>query len=648
MAVDPSSGVKDLLGLLSQPETRNLAFLQQVWRARNIQIWSSSPDVFKVFGQSILRVGEPLFAYDVLAEGTTCFPDDIQLRQLLALALARSGAAQNANAVLLSLYNEGHRDEETLGLLARTYKDVGYQSEDRLKAILCFEQAYSFYSAAYRSTGGYWSGINAATVALILGRHDSAEALAREVIAECHRRLRESGQEPKDRYWILSTLGEASLLLRQWDEAENWYTQAIEFGAGDWGSLQSTARNARLLLRHLGEAGRGIERLFELPVVVVFSGHMIDRPDREVPRFPAQVEMSVREAIRHRLKKLNAGFGYASAACGADILFHEVLCELKAESHVFLPCSPQVFVRESVDIGSGADWVRRFEQVIARAAETQEASTQSRSADGVLYEFANLMLHGLAAVRAQQLETRLVAMAVWDGSAGDGIGGTAAAVGRWRKAGLDAEVIDPKSFVDAYRIREVPESRTDVSSSGPEFSRFIPEVRALLFADVEGFSKLSDDELPNFVEHFLGLVARVIADSNNKPLLRNTWGDGLYLVFAAVAEAGQFALDLMDRVHSTKWTDKGLPPVNVRVALHAGPVYRCEDPVTERPNYIGVNVSRAARIEPITPAGYVYASQPFAALAAADGVREFRCNYVGQTPMAKNYGTFPTYVVLRA
>ena len=37
MAVDPSSGVKDLLGLLSQPETRKLAFLQQVWRAQTFR-----------------------------------------------------------------------------------------------------------------------------------------------------------------------------------------------------------------------------------------------------------------------------------------------------------------------------------------------------------------------------------------------------------------------------------------------------------------------------------------------------------------------------------------------------------------------------------------------------------------------------------
>src|SRR5258708_23832451 len=87
--------------------------------------------------------------------------------------------------------------------------------------------------------------------------------------------------------------------------------------------------------------------------------------------------------------------------------------------------------------------------------------------------------------------------------------------------------------------------------------------------------------------------------------------------------------------------------ISHRVGEHTGPVYLCTDPVTQRLNYIGAHVSRAARIEAITPVGQVYASQPFAALAAAQGVEEFSCTYVGQTSMAKKFGSFPTYVVVR-
>jgi class 3 adenylate cyclase len=366
---------------------------------------------------------------------------------------------------------------------------------------------------------------------------------------------------------------------------------------------------------------------------------------------PCQLEQAVKDAIRQRLKELNAGFGYASASCGSDILFHEVIQEMKGESHVVLPFEKGLFIQESVDVIPGANWAERCQSVIARAVEVHEASKQSRKCSAVLYEFANQMLHGLAAVRAEQLETKLVPLAVWNGERGDGMGGTAATVEGWQKLGLNVELID---LAEILR-RELPDlvqrasSAPEVVSRPPEEQspELATEIRALLFADVEGFSKLNDEEIPRFVHHFLGLVGKLLGESARKPLMRNTWGDGLYFVFSNVRDDGQFALDLRDLVRSTDWADKGLPNLNLRIGLHAGPVYSCTDPVTLRTNYIGPHVSWAARIEPITPTGQVYASHAFAALAAVEGVREFRCNYVGQTPMAKQYGTFPTYVVLR-
>jgi hypothetical protein len=73
--------------------------------------------------ESLLNRGEPLAAYDTLAAGLRRFPADVRLRQLQALALARTGAGRLAVEVLEGLVHEGHADEETLGMLARTYKD---------------------------------------------------------------------------------------------------------------------------------------------------------------------------------------------------------------------------------------------------------------------------------------------------------------------------------------------------------------------------------------------------------------------------------------------------------------------------------------------------------------------------------------------
>jgi hypothetical protein len=96
------------------------------------------------------------------------------------------------------------------------------------------------------------------------------------------------------------------------------------------------------------------------------------------------------------------------------------------------------------------------------------------------------------------------------------------------------------------------------------------------------------------------------------------------------------------------WTRYGLPKeLSIRTALHAGPVYLCQDPLTNRPNCIGTNVSHTARLEPSTPVNQVYASFEFAAMTAMLGITEFSCHYVGHKDWAKNYGVYPTYHVRR-
>jgi len=640
-----------VLQLLEQPARYDAAWLQGLWRNHDPDSWSMCPEIYCSLGERLLELGEPLLAYDVTAESIKHRPKDVRTRQLLALALARSGAPGAANTLLEELAREGYRDEETLGLLARTHKDLASEAADVHEAGSHLRQAYDYYAQAFQTTRGYWSGINSATLLVLLGERERAASLAREVTRICREKLRDAGKSAKDRYWLFSTLAEAALVLEKWSEAEEWYGRAVELGRGDWGSLQSTRHNARALMQHLEGDRDGIEQLFRFPSVVAFTGHMIDEPTRQTPRFPPQVEQIVKNEIRRRLTEIRAGFGYASAACGSDILFHEVMLEMKGESHVILPFPSAAFIKSSVEIGAGVDWVGRFWKIHAHAAEVLETSSQGPMGSGVSYEFANLTLHGLASLRAQRLETQLVPMAVWDGKTGDGLGGTAATVQRWRKIGLEVDIIDLRRILSnegPSLDTQVPASEEPISIATREAAAEFPtEIRALLFADAEGFSKLNDEEIPRFVQHFLAMVGKLVADAAHKPLMKNTWGDGLYFVFATVRDAGQFALGLRDAVRSVDWSEKGLPGLNLRIGLHAGPVYCCTDPVTERPNYIGAHVSRAARIEPITPTGQVYASQAFAALAAAEEVKEFRCDYVGQTSLAKRYGTFPTYVVLR-
>jgi class 3 adenylate cyclase len=141
-------------------------------------------------------------------------------------------------------------------------------------------------------------------------------------------------------------------------------------------------------------------------------------------------------------------------------------------------------------------------------------------------------------------------------------------------------------------------------------------------------------------------VARLNESTPHAPEHVETTGDGLYMVFVSVRDAGRYALALGALIERTDWVALGLPEsMNIRIALHCGPVYCGRNPVTGGALYTGPHTSRTARIEPVTPPGQVYASSAFAAVAAAQDVHDLTLHYVGRLPLAKSYGTLGLYHV---
>jgi class 3 adenylate cyclase/tetratricopeptide (TPR) repeat protein len=648
---------KNVDKLLERVASSDLAGLMSIWRARALEEGSGSPAVFRCLGERILGQGEPLLAYDVVTAGLALWPSDVRLRQLQGLALARSGATERANAILEGLQRDSQSDEETRGMLGRTYKDLAANATTRAQRERFLKRAAQTYGEAYKSTGGYWTGINAATMNLLIGKKDRACAIANKVREQC---LKEVQDPSGDSYWQLAALGEAALICRDWAQAEEWYARAAEEGKNRYGDVHSSRRNARLILQYWNKEQGWLDKYLRIPCVIVFAGHMIDRPERSVARFPSDLQAAVADQIQNKIGTLKPGFGFSSAACGSDILFLEAMLDAGAEVSIVLPYNEEEFIRDSVEIGASLEtWRARFDRVLARAARVITASNQHLEIGGVSYEFCNEMLLGLGTIRARQLETTVIPLAVWDGMSGDGPGGTASVIASWRSLGHKPEIIDlPKMQSGKIKLKRTsgpdPAGKSQSAHSKrrtsdgrrPPRSQFASRIVAILFADAVGFSKLSEPEVPCFVQYFLGAIAGLGEKFGERIIAKNTWGDGLYFVFSDVDFAGSFALELADLVATTKWEEKGLRAgLNLRIGLHAGPVYEFDDPITGTRSYSGTHVSRAARIEPITPAGQVYASESFAALAAARRTSSFSCDYVGQTPMAKGYGTLPTYHV---
>jgi class 3 adenylate cyclase len=144
-------------------------------------------------------------------------------------------------------------------------------------------------------------------------------------------------------------------------------------------------------------------------------------------------------------------------------------------------------------------------------------------------------------------------------------------------------------------------------------------------------------------------MLKTIAAAPVKPLDSKTWGDGLYIVFESVENGAEFALRLQASMLAVDWKAAGLSETSqIRIALHAGPVFRGYDPIVKRDGFFGSSVTRTARIEPITAPGMVYASEAFAAVLTASGQRHYTLEYVGRLALAKGYGESRIYRLIRA
>ncbi len=594
------------------------------------------------FVRRALSAGEFLMAYDAACAAVAEFhPDDDWLKQRMALALAQMGSATRAQAILTPLAAKDPPNRETLSILGRTYKDQWCANPANEQ---CLRQSFDCYNRAFEiEPPDFYPGINAATVAFLLGETEKAHGLARRVLEICQ-------AQPED-YWRDATIAETLVILGDLDGAKKAYRTAVGAARDNLHALSSTRKQARVLSRHLQGRADFFDECFPVPKLVIFSGHMIDAPDRRVPRFPPEKEEEIRKLLEKQLEVMNAGIGFASAACGSDILFLEAMLARGGTIHIVLPWPADEFVKTSVDLDGKGTWNKRFEAVLARAASIRVLGQLYMPGSAIGFEYCNLAVNGLARVFARSLDLDITPLAVWDGFVG-GPGGTGSFVRYWRSQRVPVKIVPiatqaPSMLVDSQT------SETDDADPGDEFEIWVrasgrQEIKAIMFADVVGYSKLPETVIPKYVAQFNQRVSRLIAESSSSPINVNTWGDGLFFVFSGAEDAGRFGLDLRDLVVKTDWIDLGLPHnLSIRIAVHAGPVYVNFDPIVRQMTFTGAHVSRAARIEPITHVGEVFASEEFAALAAADQSKGFACDLVGTTALAKSYGLFRIYSLER-
>jgi tetratricopeptide (TPR) repeat protein len=600
------------------------------------------------------RRGELLGAFDLAEHGLAEHPNDVGLKHRAVLALARAGATEEA-ARHFELYGlDGIDDEDVAALRARIAKDFALGSDTPVRTQQAAHAA-ELYHAIFTRTGGYYPLINAATLSLVAGDADAARERATRVL-----NLLDGNDDGS--YYPAATVGEARLLLGDVDGARAALEQAAERHHGDYGALATTRRQLRLICELLG-LNTDVLGVLAGPSVIHFCGHRI-ADEGTSRRFGPELEAAVAQRIADVVRRHPPGYAYGSLASGADILWAEALLDAGSALHVILPFARDEFVERSVT-PSGAGWGERFDRCLEAATSVQFATSDAFLGDDVLFRYCSELAMGLALLRARYLDAEVRQLAVWDGEPAAGAAGTAIDVATWRRRARPTTVIAPDG--DAA-VREATGPAPDGAdgagdgggsasaagdgsgtardgSGAPGGGRI---VRAMLFGDVKGFSKLTDEQLPTFSSLILGTFADVLGRFRTDIWHANTWGDAVYVVLTDAVTAAACALGLQDALGGLDLAAEGLPAtLALRLGGHVGPVFPTHDPVIDELGFMGSHVSRTARIEPVTPPGIVYVTEPFAAALELDGRTEFGCDYVGHMAAAKDYGRLRMYRLRR-
>jgi hypothetical protein len=578
-----------------------------------------------VLASDALSRGDNLEAYDIAMSAREEGIETPRLAYIATLALARMGDTIMA----LDFYEQtglaAIDDDDILALWGRLKKDLAEKAGENERAAL-FAEASTAYRAVYENRPSYYTGINAATTALLAGDRATAEELARKIL--------EDPEVAKPRgFYATATAAEANVLLGRVSEAYAAIADAISWSDASVGSKASTFRQMMLIGKVVPDMAETIAPLLEAlrpSPVLVYTGHMFVAD--------AAAEAALAEKIDAALNRLNPDTAYGALACGADILVAEAILRRGLELHVVLPFEREDFVTQSVRPG-GETWVDRFDHCLERAARVSYATDMGYIGDPTLFSYGSAVAMGLARMRARHLRTSAVQLAIAQKENNSLPAGTSSDVAIWQRLGHHSEIIDPGAIdrkLDRPSDIAMPEGVTRVAHS-------------MIFADFAGFSKLSEAALPLFTSEIFGKAGAVLDEYGDKVLYRNSWGDALYAVIATPIDAAEIVLKLQRQVNDVPELLRDCAGSNcgMRIGLHHGPIYRGHDAVSMRTSFFGTEVTRTARIEPVTPTGEVYATEAFAAILALETEQRFGTHYVGRVQLAKDYGELAMYKLSR-
>ncbi len=556
--------------------------------------------------------GDLLRAYDQACTRLKDHPDSEKLRHAALLALARSGASDRALRLFREWGLSSSADTDILALEGRLAKDraLGLAGEERREAMT---EAASIYQSLNARSPGYYPAINAATTTLLSGDAETAADLARQVLAD-------DAVINADDYWSLATRAEAACIIGDIDAASADLARAAVLNS-NFAQRTSTRRQLRLILAQNGvEGDKAFTILAPLksPPSVHFTSAGVAAGGW--PQSPAD-EATIRQANEKAIRSIAPASAFGSVSCASEIIFAEAAMRAGVTVELVLPirlAALRAMITEEV----GEQWASRIDACCAQAQRVVVTSDDPDGSELCHLDFAARVGMGLTLLRAKHTESEAVQIML-----GDAAPETRLALEAWGNR--------PRHFVN-LGVEPSASSSRDAIDQRP--------THALIFADILGFSALHEQLLPVFWQTVMAAIGAVAETNRDVVFERNTWGDAVLLVCKDARSAARICIEVqheLAQVDASQFNDE--EPPSMRIGAHYGPVFTGWDPIAQKNTHYGRALSKAARIEPITPPGGVYVSEPFAAVLMLETGDAYACTYVGTVPLAKGYGDFRMY-----
>jgi len=171
-------------------------------------------------------------------------------------------------------------------------------------------------------------------------------------------------------------------------------------------------------------------------------------------------------------------------------------------------------------------------------------------------------------------------------------------------------------------------------------------VVAILFADLTGYSQISNDTLLAKLDSFAQDFREKFLSRENH-FYMNTWGDAFFICSDDPFNLLEIALNLRDFYRNTNWKRHGFSrSLSIRIGLHVekATIVLDDDKVS---NVVGKHINATARIEPIVDQNCIWCSEKFYILTYEDATDFAVFRPIGKKELAKGFGVMSLYEVLR-